>query len=194
MQHVSHRKSDKVHLESLKMTITEALAEIKTILKRIQSKREFVETYQLRLDSLKDPLEKDGGSAKAVAEATQAIYDLEQRIIDLRHAIQYANENTAFEIEGVQRTIADWLIWRREIAPGQERFLTTLTGRLAAARQQVSGQKYQWGKEVSQEKQADIVVNIDETKLNKDKEKIKNILGQLDGQLSLKNATILLNI
>lgn len=176
------------------MTITEALAEIKTILKRIQSKREFVETYQLRLDSLKDPLEKDGGSAKAVTEAAQAISDLEGRIVALRVAIAKANATNRIEIEGVERAIEDWLIWRREIAPGQERFLQTLTGRLAAARQQVSGQKYQWGKETPQDKPADIVVNIDETKLNADKEKIKNILGQLDGQLSLKNATILLSI
>lgn len=176
------------------MTITEALAEIKTILKRIQSKREFIETYQLRLDSLKDPLEKDGGSAKAVAEATQAVSDLENRIVALRAAIADANTSNTILLEGVEKPIADWLIWRREIAPGQERFLQTLTGRLAAARQQIIGKNYSWGKETPQDKQADIIVNIDETKLNKDKEKIKNILGQLDGQLSLKNATILLNI
>lgn len=176
------------------MTITEALAEIKTILKRIQSKREFIETYQLRLDSLKDPLEKDGGSAKAVSEAMQASRDLEERIITLRQAIQTANEGTIVSIEGTEWTIAEWLIWRREIAPGQERFLNALTARLANARNQVSGQKYQWGKETTQDKPADIVVNIDETQLNKDKEKIKSILGQLDGQLSLKNATIVLEV
>jgi len=46
------------------------------------------------------------------------------------------------------------------------------------------------GTKTSEDKQVDLVVNLDEAKLNSDKEKIKNILGQLDGQLSLKNATI----
>lgn len=177
------------------MTITEALAEIKTILKRIQSKREFIENYQLRLDSLKDPLEKDGGSAKAVAEAEQAVVDLEKRIVSLRIGIQKANEDNVISIETVEMPIADWLIWRREIAPGRERFLSQLTARLSAARQSIQGKNYQWGNDKSAtEKPADIVVNIDEGKLNKDKEQMKNILGQLDGQLSLKNATIMLSV
>lgn len=174
------------------MTITEALAEIKTLVKRIQSKREFVTNYQFRVDSLKDPLEKDGGSEKAVKEALQAIWDLEQRIVDLRHGIQVANEKTAVTIEGVERSVADWLIWRREVAPLQEQFLHSLTSRLHAARQAAQGQKYQWGNsKTPEDKPIDIVVNIDEGKLNHEKEKIKNILGQLDGQLSLKNATVM---
>lgn len=177
------------------MTITEALAEIKTILKRLESKREFIRTYQFRIDSLRDPLEKDGGSVKAVAEAIQAISDLESRIVALRVAIAEANSTNEIEIEGSLRTIADWLIWRREIAPSQERTLNELAQRLSAARQQVSSQKYRWGDNAkAEDKPVDIIVNIDETKLNNDKEKIKNILGQLDGQLSLKNATIQLSI
>jgi hypothetical protein len=177
------------------MTITEALAEIKTILKRLESKREFVRTYQFRVDSLKDPLEKDGGSAKAVAEANQAISDLELRIVQLRMAIQHANEHNHITVEGVEKPISDWLVWRREIAPGQERFVNDLAQRLLAARQAVTGQKYKWGNEQKQDdKPVDIVVNIDEAKLSADKEKIKNILGTLDGQLSLKNATIQLLI
>lgn len=176
------------------MTITEALAEIKTILKRIASKREFVLNYQFRIDSLKDPLEKDGGSSKAVQEAIQSIADLEQRIVDLRHGIQVANEKTAVTIEGVERSLADWLIWRREVAPGVEQFLHNMTSRLHAARSAAQGQKYQWGKDkTADDKPVDIVVNIDEGKINSEKEKIKNILGQLDGQLSLKNATVMVH-
>lgn len=177
------------------MTITEALAEIKTVLKRIQSKREFIETYQFRIDSLKDPLEKDGGSSKAVAEAGQAVADLETRVVALRTAIADANSSNTITLEGVEKPIADWLIWRREIAPGQERFLNGLANKLSSARSSVAGQKYRWGDAKSeQDKPVDIVVNIDETKLNADKEQMKNILGQLDGQLSLKNATIMLKV
>lgn len=177
------------------MTITEALAEIKTIMKRIQSKREFIETYQFRIDSLKDPLEKDGGSTKAVAEATQAVSDLETRMVHLRSAIAHANNTNKITLEGVDKSISDWLIWRREVAPGHERFLIGLSSKLAAARNSVAGQKYRWGDAKNeQDKPVDIIVNIDEAKLNADREKMKNILGQLDGQLSLKNATIMLTV
>jgi hypothetical protein len=175
------------------MTITEALAEIKTITKRIASKREFVETYQYRLDSLKDPLDKDGGSEKAVLEAMQSITDLEDRIVLLRKGISYANENNYVTIESIQKSIADWLIWRREIAPGRERFLYTLLTRIQGARNACQGQGVKWGKE-TELKASDIVVSIDEGQLSKDREQIKNILGQLDGQLSLANATIMLEI
>jgi len=173
------------------MTITEALAEIKTLVKRIQSKREFIETYQFRIDSLKDPLDKDGGSAKAVSEAQQAVSDLEKRIVLLRSKIAEANSSNTITLEGTELSIENWLIWRREIAPGQERFLNALATRLNNARSQILGQKVSWGgTKTSEDKQVDLVVNLDEAKLNSDKEKIKNILGQLDGQLSLKNATI----
>lgn len=175
------------------MTITEALAEIKTVAKRIASKREFIETYQVRLDSLKDPLEKDGGSAKAVAEAEQAIGDLEDRIVFLRSSIQKANDSTTITVEGVEKSISDWLIWRREVAPSRERFLSNLANKLHNARLAVQGKSYQWGNDKSAtEKAADVVVNIDEAKLSADKERMKNILGQLDGQLSLKNATVMI--
>lgn len=177
------------------MTITEALAEIKTITKRIQSKREFIETYQLRVDSLKDPLDKDGGSVKAVSEASQSISDLEDRMVALRSAIASANNTNTIALEGVEKPISDWLIWRREIAPGRERFLIGLASKLASARNSVAGQKYRWGDaQKTDDKPVDIIVNVDETALNVEREQMKNILGQLDGQLSLKNATIMLSI
>lgn len=171
------------------MTITEALAEIKTILKRIQSKREFVETYQLRVDTLKDPLEKDGGSQKAVEAELQAIADLEGRIVTLRKAIQAVNDTTPVTIEGVEKTIADWLIWRREIAPAKQQFISKLTARLASARSQLHGSNA-WNSPQQPESKADLIVNMDEAALSKSKEQLSNILGQLDGQLSLKNATV----
>lgn len=174
------------------MTITEALAEIKTILKRIATKREFVETYQLRVDTLKDPLEKDGGSSKAVDAEMQAIADLEGRIVTLRKAIQKANDDTEITLEGLSMSIADWLIWRREIAPAKQTFLSRLSQRLSSARQQI--RTSDWRSPQTPEVKTDIVVNMDETKLSKDREALQNILGQLDGQLSLRNATVQLSL
>lgn len=175
------------------MTITEALAEIKTLTKRIESKRAFVRTYMVRLESLKDPFEKDGGSSKKLAEEMQAIQDLEQRIVDLRREINFVNDTTQVEIEGVKRTIAAWIIWRREVAPTRERFINDIRLKLENARGSLRAQPVYLTKSES-EKPQDIVVNVDEAALAKEAEQLKNILGQLDGQLSLKNATTMINI
>lgn len=43
------------------MLITEALAELKTLNKRVEKKKEYVKAYLYRQEGLKDPLEKDGG-------------------------------------------------------------------------------------------------------------------------------------
>lgn len=175
------------------MTITEALAEIKTISKRITSKREYVCTYMVRLESLKDPFEKDGGSAKAIEQEMQAIKDLEQRIVDLRREINFVNDTTQIEIEGVSKTIAAWIIWRREVAPGRERFINDIRLKLDNARNQLRNQPIYLTKG-QEEKAQDMVVNVDEAALAKEAEQLKNILGQLDGQLSLKNATTMIKI
>lgn len=53
------------------ITITEALAEIKTIGKRIDSKKQFVTSHLARQDGVKDPLEKDGGSAELLKRERQ---------------------------------------------------------------------------------------------------------------------------
>lgn len=167
------------------MTITEALAEIKTILKRIQSKKEFIGQYLIRLENVKDPLEKDGGSFKNIEQELQAISDLEDRIVELRRNIQSANEANTITLEGVTKSISDWLTWRREVASAHESFLLKVRRTLDDTR---VAQRRNFGLEKPQE----IVVNVDEKKLSADIEKVQNILGQLDGQLSLKNATIVL--
>lgn len=175
------------------MTITEALAEIKTVLKRIESKRAFVRTYMVRLESLKDPFEDKEGSKKVIENEMQAIRDLEQRVVDLRREINFVNDTTQIEIEGVKRTIAAWIIWRREIAPMRERFISDLRLKLENARGQLRAQPVYLTKGEA-EKPQDMVVNVDEAALAKEAEQLKNILGQLDGQLSLKNATTMINI
>jgi len=176
------------------MTITEALAEIKTIGKRITAKRAYVTQYLFRVESMKDPLEKEGGSAKAIKNEFQAITDLEKRIVELRRGIQVANEDTILEIEGVKQSIADWLVWRRDVAPVRSQFLNMLSNSLRNGRDQA---KRQGSSLVSigstAEKPTDIIVNINEAELAAELEKLTNILGQLDGLLSLKNATIMID-
>lgn len=173
------------------MTLTEALSEIKTVLKRISSKREFISQYVVRPDSLKDPLEKDGGSASLISKEIQAIADLQERAVGLRRSIQKANDETLISLEGETKSISDWLIWRREIAPEQQNFLKRLRQNLNSVREQgrrIGGNLV--GPGATAEKPQDIIVAINEKQLASDIEKMENILGQLDGQLSLKNATV----
>ena len=74
----------------MQTTITEALAELKTLGKRIEKKRESVAMFLTRQDGLKDPLEKDGGSVEFIKRERQAVKDLEQHHVNIRLAIQRA--------------------------------------------------------------------------------------------------------
>jgi hypothetical protein len=173
------------------ITITEALAEIKTVQKRIEKKRESIGGFLARQDGIKDPLEKDGGSFQFIARERQAIGDLETRIVTIRRGIQRANDETQITINGVSRSIADWLVWRRDVAPGQQQFLGKLRASLNSVRDQARKQGVNMvSSGVIAEKPNDIVVNISEQELATEIEKLEDTLGQLDGQLSLKNATV----
>ncbi len=175
------------------MTITEALAEIKTIGKRIISKQESLRNYIARNDQMKDPMAKEGGSAKFVAESRQAIIDLQKRIIDLRTAIQFANMQTNLTIGEQQNTIFQWLTWRREVAPVAKKNADELWNVLTQVRQaaQSKGLKIVAAAAAvnNSDTANDVIINISETDLAKERENLETILGELDGRLSLVNAT-----
>lgn len=175
------------------ITITEALAEIKTVGKRIVKKREFINQFLARQDGIRDPLEKDGGSIAVIKSERQAVGDLEDRVIALRRGIQMANDATNVTINGTARSVSEWLTWRRDIAPGQRDWLASVRNGLNGAREKA---KREGNAMVSataiagDTKPTDIIVNIDERKLAEELEALEDTLGQLDGQLSLKNATV----
>lgn len=171
------------------MTVTEALAEIKTNTKRIQKKSEFVLAYVWRPENLKDPLEKQGGSFQAVTSERQAIKDLLERTIELRAMIASSNQRNSLTISGTTRTIEQWLVWRREVAPVHQQMLLGLRRVLSTAHAQTV--RLQQGQQAT-DKPAEVTINIDEAAFAKEVENLEDTLGQLDGQLSLKNATITL--
>ena len=176
------------------ITITEALAEIKTIGKRVQSKQDFVKTYLGRFAMNRDPLEKDGGSVAAVASALQAIRDLMERTVSIRRAIQHANEKNVIVVEGQSRSIADWLVWRREVAPQQKALYQMLQGGIANARNEAKKRDSRIVEGDSGAANLDVIISVSESQLANDIENLETILGTLDGQLSLKNATITIKI
>ncbi len=175
------------------LTITEALAEIKTIGKRLEKKRATVLQFLGRQDGIRDPLDKDGGSLVFIQQERQAIADLGTRIVNLRRGIQYANDANSVTINGVTKSISEWLTWRRDVAPGMQAFLSQM-------RQTVNGYRAQAQKQGSvlvasgatAERPTDFIINISEQDLAKEIEALEETLGTLDGQLSLKNATVII--
>lgn len=177
------------------MTITEGLAELKTLGKRIEKKREFIGIYLARQDGIKDPLEKDGGSAAVIAKERQALGDLLLRHVAIRTSIQKINQSTPITIADETKTIAEWLTWRKEIAGGTQVFVQKMRQTI----QQVRNQAQQKGWTVvantgTAAQPTDFVINVDEAALAADAEKLETILGTLDGQLSLKNATVTIDV
>lgn len=168
------------------MTITEGLADIKTITARLIKKQEFVGQYAVRNEKLVDPLLKGGGSVAAIAAEMQAIGDLEQRIVVIRTGIHLVNLKTPLTVHGKTLSIMEWLTWRKEVAPARVKFLGNLRRGIDTFRT----------KNVMKDGAVEqsITVNLDEAALAAEQENIAHILGDLDGQLSLLNATTTIEV
>lgn len=171
------------------VTITEALAEIKTIGKRIEGKRASVTQYLYRQERLKDPLAKDGGSQAFIVAERQAIRDLQARVVSLRRAIASANASTTVIANGTPRTVAEWLTWRREVAPGESAFLQATFKAIGDVRKKAIGLGLQVSVKPTEQSVDDVLVNVDEGELAREADALANTLGTLDGLLSLTNAT-----
>lgn len=175
------------------LTITEALAEIKTINRRLEKKRQFVLDHLFLQGSVKDPLREDGGSPMVIKQVRQSIADLENRILKIRSAINAANQETGLTIGGVTRTISDWLVWRRDVANGHAQFLNSTRNHINSVRQQAR-QKELTVREGTAEALNEIAVHVNERELAEAIEQHEEILGALDGQLSLLNATVTITV
>lgn len=180
-----------------RLTVTEALAEIKTLGKRIEKRRENVLPYLFRQKAVTDPLEEEtGGSPEFIRRERQAIRDLETRLVSLRVAIQALNLREEIMIDGETLTMAEWLTWRKEVLPGQRGFLQNLRTRLEQMRRE-AGPKQVGVVNVdssSEAKRNDVLVNISEAELAREIEHVEFVVGTLDGQLSLKNATTTIEV
>jgi hypothetical protein len=163
-------------------TITEALAEIKTISKRVETKREFVQRHIARPRQVVDPLEGEGGSEKAVKESLQSLGDLAERITELRTGIHKANLKTRLTVNGHTRTIQEWLAWRKETAP----LVRLVYQGLVRGIEQL---RTQFVRDNPTLEKGDIITTYPEKEMADKLEDIETTLGELDGALSLANAT-----
>lgn len=186
------------------MTITEALAEIKTINKRLEKKREAVRNLIGRDSRLKDPFADEEGmtSVKYVLQERQAINDLEKRIVDIRSAIQRKNLETNCTVSKSTMTVQDWLNFRREVADGRKMFLGTLNQGIKQIRVNVQAKGGRVVAAVAaqaivaadKEPPVEVVLNLDERELLAEQEGLEQTLGELDGKLSLLNATTVIEV
>lgn len=186
-----------------KTTITEALQEIKTIEKRLEKKRQSIFPYIARDLRVIDPLAKNtpGGSEAFIKQERQAIKDLEDRIVSIRTAIQVSNLSSPLQVGSVTRKVAEWLTWRREIAPSSKTFVSGLTNGIVQFRNELQkkGGKAVFAAAVAHVDSGpgdppQMVINIDEKQLLVEQEEMETILGELDGKLSLFNATTMIEI
>lgn len=179
-----------------KLTVTEALAEIKTLQSRIQKRREAIQPYLARQAAVTDPLTKDipGGSPEFIKRERQAARDLEERLVKLRTSIQRLNLTETITIGKDTRTIAEWLTWRKEVMPGLRTFLASIRGALQKLRGEARTRNVSVVNIEAPHEYNDVIVNINEVELADDVEQLENIVGTLDGQLSLKNATTFIEV
>ena len=174
-------------------TITEALAEIRTISKRVDKKRQGVMQYLARDARVKDPLEKEGGSFEYVKKERQSILDLEKRVVAIRVAIAKSNLATSLSIGSQSMSVFEWLTWRREVSKYQQEFLGALSSGIRGIRDkmQKEGKRVVAAEADADAQKGDAIVHLDEKALLGDIENMEQVLGELDGKLSLLNATTL---
>lgn len=175
-------------------TVTEALAEIATIDKRLPKKAQEMLPYVARPEQVRDPFQKSGGSDKYIAEQRQSFRDLLLRKINLRRAVAAANAETQITVGHNTMSVADWLVWKRECYTSQMSMLRGLLQQVQAARQQAQQHGVALLKVGDQGKPNDIIVCVDEKVLIEEIEELEETYGTLDGLLSLKNATTLIEV
>lgn len=178
------------------MTITEALAEIKLIDNKISSQRKGMEQYLVRQERFKDPMHESGGSRKYVRETQQSIEDLFERKVIIRRAIQNENTKTTLQVNSQTRTVSDWLVWRREVAPTQQNVYREWREKIQTVRKEASRNDatVHVGDTPTNVKPNDIYVNLDEKAVVSRETEIGEILSVLDGKLSLTNATTYVDV
>lgn len=182
------------------MTVTEALAELKTIEKRLEKKRPSVLPFLVRDSRITDPLKR--GSETFVREVRQSVTDLEARYCQIRTAIQNVNLVTRLTLNGEEKTVANWLVWKREVAPKRESFLCSMHAHIKQAKATIQAGheraarelRFKDPSEAEETAPPNVLVCVDEEELIKDIEAHEKLTGDLDGKLSLLNATTRIKI
>ena len=176
------------------ITITEALAEIKLINDKIQKKQSFVLGNLTRVRQVADPLASKGGTSVVIASEVQSIADLETRLAKIRTAIMLANLNNTAECGGETKSLYEWLIWKREVAGKRSQFYNQIYNDTKRKVDEIQRQpqlfKADGDKPVLVELEASLPYMDYAAKYSS----VVETLNKLDGILSLKNATVMVEV
>jgi hypothetical protein len=173
------------------MTISQAMATLKLLDKRIEGEIRDLDAYAVRRDSAADPLVRKGSnSAIYVAARQQAIADMSAQKIAIKEAIALANQATSLTVAVETRTVSQWIVWKRIVAPGMQTMYAGLLTKINRERAALDRENMA----VAADSRVQLVVNLDEQKLREDAKHLEDILGELDGQLSIINATTMITL
>ncbi len=180
----------------MSLRIANAMAEIKLAIRKIASNREFILRNLVRDAERVDPFAKDGSTQAAqIASKLQAINDNARRVVALRSAIGKKNIETLLEIEGIEMSVAEWLIWRRDVLPQlratMEEIVRQIAGAtnpdsMASTRRRLSGERVDGTTKWE--------INISEQLVHEELQKLDAIEERLDGALSVLNANTFLDV
>lgn len=177
-----------------KITITEALSEINLIKKKIEGKKTEILNNLAKVAHVPDPYANQGGGFAANKAQLQSIKDLNSRLTRIRGAISGANIANTISIMGETKTINDWLTWKREISVIDSKFLMDLCTKSKANMDHWAKQPQVYKDDSGTTHLVKYESNIDYVEVLKESERTSEIFEKLDGQLSLKNATIVIEI
>src|SRR5687768_9930810 len=105
------------------LTISEALGQVQAIDQQIAQKQQLIAAYLLRDASVRDPLQREGGTPVLLDRELRSIEALQDRKVAIRRAVQAANERAHITHEDETRSVADWLVWKREVVARRSEFL-----------------------------------------------------------------------
>jgi len=172
----------------MRTTITEALAMLHVTDKKIAKRREEILKYACRVTDLMDPIKSDGGSQVYVEKMYQSVEDLLNRMLDIKRAIRKANEGTELTVGKHTLSVADWLEWRRTLSVQIGRHNAQVASTIQNLRDHTGKMKREASAD-SPNVNLDVMVNLNEEELARAAEEHEVILAELDGKLSLLNAT-----
>lgn len=176
-----------------KLTITEALSELNLIKKKVDNKRKVVAGSLLRAKHEKDAFENVGGIRQFIIGELQAIDDLDSRFLKIKGSIAKANIENLITINGFTKTIHDWLNWKRDLADTQKKFTFNLYSFPKGELERLSKQPQIYLDEKQEKHLVEFESTIDYPSFLKKSEELNDTFDRLDGQLSLKNATIVVD-
>jgi hypothetical protein len=168
------------------MQLAEALTSIKTDKKKWETDKNFVMANVVRDDRLKDSLEAQGGTKTVLQRTLQSMEDHETQIVAKLYAIQGANREVKLTIGSKTKSVGEWIIWRREVAPMREKRFNELLSRIEQSKQMVNNPRYV---AAAPGQDLKVLVEIDEKKLLDTMKEHQDIMGAIDSKLSVLNAT-----